>query len=258
MSGEIRAPAMPWLLTDMLRGLGELALMAPGMRLIGRLPEGDGHPVLVMPGMGASDLSTAPLRKHLARMGYAAYGWAQGHNVGDEATIVALEERLADIRARHRQPVSLIGWSLGGIYARELAKRAVEDVRVVITLGSPFKGPYKASHVWRVFEALSGTRGSDAHSARFAAPPPVPTTAVFSRQDGIVAWQRCVEPPAAQIESVEVPGSHCGLGYNVLALYVIADRLAQPVGQWRPFEPNGVRGVFYRDPWRDGIPANCA
>jgi pimeloyl-ACP methyl ester carboxylesterase len=249
---------MPWLLTDVFRGLAELALMAPGMRLIGRMPEGDGHPVLVMPGMGASDLSTAPLRKQLGRMGYVVYGWAQGRNVGDEATIAALEERLADIRARHHQPVSLIGWSLGGIYARELAKRAAEDVRVVITLGSPFKGPYKASHVRHVYEALSGTKGSDARSARFAAPPPVPTTAVFSRQDGIVAWQRCVEPPAAQTESVEVPGSHCGLGYNVLALYVIADRLAQPVGQWRPFEPSGVRGVFYRDPWRDGIPANCA
>lgn len=256
MSKAIRAPALGWLLTEIPRSLTELALMAPAMRLFGQLPRGDGHPVLVMPGMAATDLSTAPLRMQLDRMGYTSYGWAQGRNIGDEALFAPLGDLLADIRTRHQQPVSLIGWSLGGIYARELAKRAPEDVRQVITLGSPFKGPHKASHAWRVYEVLSGTPVSDASSTRFEAPPPVPTTALFSRQDGIVAWQRCAEAPSAQVESVEIPGSHCGMGYNLLALQVIADRLAQPPGQWRPFKPRGVLSALYRDPWRDGIPSN--
>ena len=88
--------------------------------------------------------------------------------------------------------------------------------------------------------------------ARMAAPPPVPSTAVYSRTDGIVDWRSCLEPAAPETENVEVAGSHCGLGVNPLALYAIADRLAQPEGDWRPFEPEGLLGLLYCDSWRDG------
>ncbi|MGH8457544.1 MAG: esterase/lipase family protein [Stenotrophobium sp.] len=249
-SAELQAPSLALLLAEPGRALAEFGLLVPGLPLLCAAKRGDGHPVLVLPGMAAGDSSTLPLRGFLKKKGYAVYGWEQGRNNGSEKLIEPLQQRLALLRRRHGAKVSLIGWSLGGIYARELAKLAPQDVRCVITLGSPFKGPYRASNVWRVYEFLSGRKGSDESSQRFAQPPPVPATAIFSRSDGIVAWQRCTEVPGAAAESVEVDGSHSGLGHNALALYVMADRLAEPDGDWHPFRPGGALRFLYRNPWR--------
>jgi pimeloyl-ACP methyl ester carboxylesterase len=221
----------------------------PWLRL---LPVGDGHPVLVFPGLAAGDSSTAALRAFLGNRGYAAYGWNLGPNLGlRPGLVVRTLTRLVEIRERHRRKVSLIGWSLGGIFAREIAKALPDDVRLVVTLGSPFKGHPKATRAWQLYEFLAGHSVEEARlGTSVHLPPPVPTTSIFSRSDGIVAWQCCMEGDLAHTENVEVRASHCGLGVNPAALYVIADRLAQPEGCWLPFDRSGVRRLVYPDPWR--------
>ena len=165
----------------------------------------------------------------------------------------ACRARLAAIHKRHRRKVSLIGWSLGGIYAREFAKEFPKSVRLVITLGTPFTGHPKATNAWRLYEKVTGHRigTADIHEP-LRIPPPVPTTSIFSRTDGIVAWQCSVEKPGPLHENIEVEASHLGLGFNPLAWYAIADRLAQREGRWKPFDRDGVRAWLYRDPKRPG------
>jgi|SRR5580658_387823 pimeloyl-ACP methyl ester carboxylesterase len=224
------------------------------------LPPGDGHPVMVLPGFVATDRSTHALRSFLRNRGYAAHGWQLGRNLGlrrglDEQTLA----RLHELRRRYGRKISLIGWSLGGVFARELAKRAPDDVRQVITLGSPFKGDMRANHAAALYEMLAGhTVEHASRTLDLSVPPPVPTTAIYSRSDGIVHWQCCVEDEGPLSESIEVSSSHCGLGHHPATLYVIADRLAQPEGKWAPFERSGFRSLFFPAPHRGrrpGVPA---
>jgi pimeloyl-ACP methyl ester carboxylesterase len=229
--------------------LGAFFSMAPLLRMA---PRGDGHPVLVLPGLAASDTSTRPLRAFLKDRGYAAHGWKLGANHGPRpGAEVRMQQRLGELFERHGRKVSLIGWSLGGVFAREMARRAPGQVRGVITLGSPFASAPKASNAWRLYESLSGRDVGDwPERERMRTPPPVPSSAIYSRSDGIVAWQGCLEREGAQSENIEVEGSHCGLGHNPAVLYAIADRLAQAEGQWRPFDRSGLRGFVYPDPRR--------
>jgi thioesterase domain-containing protein len=155
--------------------------------------------------------------------------------------IKQLPARLDDIRARNDgRKVSVIGWSAGGIFARELARAQPDDVRMVITLGSPIRGNHQATHAWRMWRLLnrkSQARQVVSEAARIAreAPLQVPTTCIYSKSDGIVAWQCCLSLPAPETENVEVHSTHLGYGHNVETLRVISDRLAQPEGQWRPY-----------------------
>ena len=217
----------------------EFASLLPALPILQAAPRGDGHPVLVLPGWLASDRSTQALRWFLRDRGYHAHGWRLGRNHGPSSQIVSgLAERLATLRARHGRTVSLVGWSLGGIYARELARRRPDDVRQVITLASPFRDPDATS---ALITRLAGARPSRSPDVleRLRSPLPVPTTAIYTRTDGIVAWQSCVEPRGPRSESVEVGTSHCGMGHHPAALLVIADRLAQPEGTWHHFAPGG-------------------
>ena len=220
---------------------------------LARLPRGDGHPVIVFPGMGASDLTTVPLRRYLATLGYVTQAWGQGFNFGPRPGVL---ERCADdlgaLATQHGQPVSLIGWSLGGIYARELAKLHPTLTRCVITLGTPFTGHPKATNAWRIYELLSRSKIADSRvMAEIRKPPPVPTTSIYSRTDGVVAWRCSLNEPGPLAENIEVPASHVGMGANPLALYAVADRLAQPIGAWQPFDASGARRWFFRTALRD-------
>ena len=212
------------------------------MRRIAGWPTGDGHPVLVLPGFLAGPLSTDLLRNVLRRLGYRVYDWGLGTNMGYRASMKeSLPARLHQIRERNGgRKVSLIGWSAGGIYARELARGLPDDVRSVITLGSPFRGNHQASTAWKVWRLVN--RGADATESvsqqalnRRATPLPVPTTCIYSKSDGIVAWQCCTSVPAPRTENIEVRSSHLGYGHNVQTLSVIADRLAQPEDGWQPY-----------------------
>ena len=245
-------PPAAWLLALEGRAPWELGASLAAWPLLRMTPAGDGHPVIVFPGLATSDMSTLPLRAFLAARGYQPSGWDLRFNFGPRAGVIERSlERLRRMRRAAGRKVSLVGWSLGGVYARELAKLAPEDVRCVVTLGSPFAGHPKANHAWRIYEVASGHRlEGDDRFARVAAPPPVPTTSIYSRSDGIVAWQCCVQAPAERAESIEVPASHIGIGMNPAAWYALADRLGQRPRGWRPFHREGWRRWLYRDPYR--------
>jgi len=232
------------------RALLEGMTLRPAAPLLRSSPRGDGHPVLVLPGFTAGDTSTRPLRQHLRRLGYSAHGWRLGPNLGPGGGVrEGMIERLDELATRHGRKVTLVGWSLGGIYARELAKGLPAKVRQVVTLGSPFGDAGNASNVRRLFDLVAGPqrrRAQQAGAASLRAAPPVPSTAIYSRTDGVVHWRSCQEPEGARTENIEVPGSHCGLGVNPLVLYAVADRLAQPESGWQPFERSGWRRRLYR------------
>lgn len=252
MDEDRMAPPSGRLLLAETRAVAELAAFLGAYPWLRTLPLGDGHPVMVFPGFLASDTSTRPMRAFLRDRGYAPHGWELGRNLGLRPGLEQQQlQRLRMLRHRHGRKVSLIGWSLGGVFARELAKEAPEDVRLVVTLGSPFKGDGRATNVSRLYEMLAGHSVEHARAARkLHEPPPVPTTAIFSRSDGIVHWECCVEEHGPESESVEVRSSHCGLGHHPAALYVIADRLAQAESGWAPFDRKGLRSLFYPDPRR--------
>ena len=234
------APPRRGLLLLEARTVLELAALVPAYPFLRRAPAGDGHPVLVLPGFLFGDFSTHALRRFLRARGYRAHGWTLGRNLGPSPeTAAAMGDRLHHLADQHGRRVSLIGWSLGGVYARELARRFPAVVRQVITLASPFRD-VEATNVPRFLVVVARRRhlpGEEDYGAEFAAPLPVPSTAISSRTDGIVAWQSCREHEGPTSESLEVEASHLGIGHHPVALLTIADRLAQPEGQWRPFAP---------------------
>lgn len=238
-----------------LRALPELgSFIAAAPLLTAMTPRGDGHSVLVLPGLATSDRSTVALRTFLKSKGYDAHGWDLGRNYGPlpgiERGMVDKVDALFDKTGRK---VSLVGWSLGGIYARQLAKLMPEKIRAVVTLGSPFNGDPRATNAWRLYEFTSGHKVDDRErhmGGAISESPLVPTTAIFSRTDGICAWQSCMENELPHTESIEVEGSHCGLGHHPAAVFAIADRLAQAEGTWKPFQRSGLRAMFFPDPKR--------
>ena len=244
-----RPPSRLLTLAEPGRALAELASFYALRPLLRSLPKGDGHGVLVLPGFMASDTSTAPLRSLLGDLGYQAQGWDLGRNVRvDNARVAAMAaciDRLADKTGRK---VSLVGWSLGGVFARELAKQAPDKVRLVISLGSPISDDRNHTNARRLFEWLNGHEPEPMQGGRFrnlAEAPPVPTTSILTRTDGVVHWRGSVQEQGAQTENIEVVASHCGLGVNPAAIYAIADRLAQKEGTWKPFAPSGLASLFF-------------
>ncbi|HUP93229.1 MAG TPA: alpha/beta fold hydrolase [Solimonas sp.] len=225
---RIKPPSALLLALELRYGLelGAHLLTLPFMKL----PHGDGHPVMVIPGFGTTDASSFLLRRALKRLGYAAHGWGQGRNLGMNARArEALRARLPELHREHGRKLSLIGWSLGGVFARELARHQPEHVRRVITLGSPINHAPDATNVDALFRRKNPDFKHDLEAfRRRCTAPGVPCHAIYSRSDGIVAWQTSLENEAPHTENVEVFSSHFGLGVNPLVLRVIAERLARP------------------------------
>ena len=248
VDAESALPPSPFLLAAEWRAVVELGAFAALLPFLRNTPRGDGRPVLVLPGLSAGDMSTLPMRTFLADRGYTVYGWALGRNDGYKPGLKELkQQRLQQIYDKHGQKVSVVGWSLGGIYARQLAKQCPDMVRDVISLGSPFKGHPRQSNAWRLYEALAGHSVDEVvHEEDIHSPPPVPFTSIFSRTDGVVAWECCIEHESPIAENIGIEGSHCGLGHHPLALYIIAQRLAQKEGEWAPFDPEEplLRSLF--------------
>lgn len=252
MANDVTSAPKPWLRVLESRALFELGAAAasfPLLRLVGR---GDHHPVLVLPGFMAGDRSTAPLRNALRSQGYWTHGWRLGRNLGPTTHVVeGMLERLSAISERHGRPVSIIGWSLGGIYARRLAISAPEMVRQVITLGSPFRfEDGDQSSVSGLFDRLKPRHAAHLETLLPSAvdiPGSVPATAIYTRTDGVVRWFQCIEKVGPERENIEVRGSHSGLGFNPAVLFAVSDRLAQSENDWRPFyAPSLVRHLFPR------------
>ena len=204
---------------------------------------GDGHPVIIFPGMASDGRAVAPLRNYCQSLGYSALDWGRGFNTGPRGDVDSWMQELADevsqtLKAYPEQPATLVGWSLGGFYARELGKLLAPQVRQVITIGTPFNAEADHTNVGWLFKLLNGAAPAfDSDLAkRLRTPPPLPTTAIYSRTDGIVAWQTCRhDVPSRKVENIEIEGSHIGMGWNPAVLKVIADRLAQKPAQWQPY-----------------------
>lgn len=199
---------------------------------------GDGHPVMVFPGLIANDRLTATLRDCIAAHGYPVVGWELGINLGLRRGL--LETMLTKVRIwsdRYGRKASLIGWSLGGIYAREIAKRDPSRVRQVITLGTPTVGSLRANNAWRLYEALNDHKVDNPPvDTDVSQCPPVPVTSIYSRDEGIVPPDAAIVPKGQKRESIAVDGSHLGLPWNPQAIRIVLDRLAQPEDKWKPYK----------------------
>jgi hypothetical protein len=220
-----------WLfVTDPARAMAEFGLLVATLPLRQLLPIGDEHPVLVLPGLLADDDSTWTLRRMLRDLGYRVHGWRLGRNLGPTAaTVTGLQNRLLDLRSRYDSELSVIGWSLGGIFARRAFDRYAH--LHVVPKDLPLESGLKAL--------------------------PVPATSIYSRYDGIVAWQACLDVPSARAENIAVVGSHLGFGHHPAVIWAVADRLAQPPGEWAPFRPPAALRPLYPpadspppQPWR--------
>ena len=233
-SPRLRRPSRLLLAAEGPRALGELVWLQAARPLLASAPRGDGHPVLVLPGLAADDRSTVPLRRFLSRLGYRVHGWGLGTNVPSQELFGRLRDRLARLQAQEARPMSVVGWSLGGIYAREIARTSPQAVRTVVTLGSPFRPVPGYESAAAPLVRLLGRVGPETWPPGEDRPLPVPSTSVFTTTDGIVPWQACVNARSGPHETIEVVGSHCGLGHHPAVLFVVADRLAQPQDDWRP------------------------
>ncbi len=246
------APGCLLYMTDIPRAgveYGQLLTLLPLQRF---LPVGDGHPVLVLPGLMAGDGSTWILRRILRRLGYRAHGWGLGLNIGPTVKAMAgMTDLLDKLHREYSAPVSLIGWSMGGVFARNLAREHPAAVRQVITLGSPFgikhERETRASGNLKLFAHLHAVP----HQLPLpmeSKPLPVPTTSIYSHFDGMVAWQTCLNVPSPRAENIAVLSSHIGYGHHPAAVWAIADRLAQPRGEWAPFQPPPMLRPLFPQP----------
>lgn len=221
------------------RAYGEWATSFGLLPFMSLLPAGDGHPVLVLPGFTASDSSTNVLRRFLRTLGYQTHGWGLGRNMGPTARVVSsIPELIHRLSDESGEKISIIGWSLGGIYARHEAARAPSRIRQLITLATPVStGVREVSNASPLFDALQAIHVPGHPMLDDGEPLDVPVTAVHTRSDAIVPWQSCLVQEAPNAENLRVRGSHSGLGFNPAVVYLIADRLSQEEDTWEPFQP---------------------
>jgi pimeloyl-ACP methyl ester carboxylesterase len=197
---------LPELLWNLARLLATFRKRGP------RGPEG-GQPVLVIPGFLCGDQTTFALRRQLARAGYRVHGWKQGWNMGARAdTLDLLRQRVEGLN--HERKIVLVGWSLGGLFAREYARYYPDQVRAVITLGSPFSGDPHQNTVWPLYEKVAGHRVDEPPLPRITDKPPVPHLAIWSRRDGLIAPRAARGLDHERDEEVELQCHHMAFGVS--------------------------------------------
>ena len=230
MTEPTKPPSLLLCLTEFPRALRGLLRSMRFDRSNDAEPTGEGQPVLVLPGFLSSDRATRRLRRFIDRLGYTAYPWDLGINRANLEDIEVLLAKLDNIYARHQQPITLLGWSLGGIYARELAKQKPGLIQQVITLGTPFNGINAPNHVAWLYTLLKAGKNADEPEAEWLSslpqPPPVPTVAIYSRRDGVVNWETCREFAADDMhQNIEVRTGHIEMIYHSMVWRVVADLL---------------------------------
>jgi len=232
-----RAPPLSLMAVEPIRALLDYCAARVSQR---PRPIGDGHPVVVYPGLAGGAMTTRHLRQFLAESGFMAHDWEGGINTGPQGAFEEWLEghvlRVRELHEHHDRKVSLVGWSLGGVYAREIARRCPASVRNVVTLGTPFNSLGGGTHAATVYKWLNGDSAqlTPDLQERLRETPPVPTTSIYSKSDGIVSWRGCIEKRSDRSESVEVAASHLGMGTHPEVLRIVANRLAQDEGRWRP------------------------
>ena len=242
--------SVPLYLTEHVRSLSTFGCLMLGQPWLSIAPRGNGQPVIVMPGLAAGDFSTAPLRGYLRGLGYNADGWGLGVNVGPTRKVLSsLRPMVEDLAQSSGQPVALVGWSLGGVFARLVARQVPDSVSQVIAMGSPFR--YRYREPARGFDVINQLLGLHAprtewpEEERSLPPLPVPATSIYSRLDGIVDWRTCIAPVDDRHENVRVCASHLGMGHDPSVMWVVADRLGLPAGTWAPFSPPWYARLYY-------------
>jgi len=237
-------PSKILLSVEAIRGLYEFGIgWLLNMPLQYISPKGDGHPVLILPGLGAGDSSTHYLRNFLEKIGYKPQTWNLGRNYGPrdgmDNMMDKLSARVSEISQLHdNSEVSIIGWSLGGIYGREIAKICPDLVRQVITLGTPFKSANNSTNASALYELLSKDKShlDPEIIKKIGTAPPVPFTSMYSKSDGVVHWECSIEDSGPFYENIEIPGaSHLGLGHNPISVFIIANRLLNTKECWTPY-----------------------
>jgi len=249
-----RRPLLTNLVTEIPRTFLEMGALSMSWPMLCNLRRGDGHTVMLLPGFLASDQSTKLMRRYLQCMGYSSVGWDLGRNTGHFDLMASrLPETFLDIVEQAGEKISLIGQSLGGVFARELARLYPDRVRQVISLGSPIrmdKSDAVASIVARMFEQSTGMTPEEMRDAlEFFdenESPPVPMTAIYSKGDGIVHWEGCMEKFEDKMtQNIRVFGSHCGMAFNPSIYHIIADRLAQPENGWEKYQRPAALSAVY-------------
>jgi pimeloyl-ACP methyl ester carboxylesterase len=246
-------------MTEAPRALLEMATLPYAWPMLMSAPHGDGHPVLLLPGFMGDEKSLVALQWYLRNRGYSVETWGFGRNVGFHRKHAdALVQKIRYIHHQTGRKVSLVGWSLGGLFSLYGAHSAPESVRQVVTLGSPVTADHRtgsqtASTVRAIYRLIAHPMGPAAHTMHTRTKRmreqrcPVPLSCLYSLADGVVPPQEAtVDGDPAIHENIRVPGSHVGLGFNPMVLWIVADRLAVPEGQWRPFAPDGAAGALYR------------
>ena len=237
----------------------EMALLPASLPLLMEAPNGDGHPVVLVPGFMAGESTLAALRLFLQNKGYDVHTWGLGRNVGFRGKHAnALPQKIRYLHHTTGRKVSLVGWSLGGVFSFYGAETTQECVRSIITLGSPVSvdmmGNQSPPALKAMYRLVSHRLGASAHLMQPRAKAmrehrrlPLPTSCLYSLTDGVVPPQEAtIDGDPALHENIQVPGSHVGLGFNGIVMAIVADRLAQPEGDWKPFAPEGLLGRVYR------------
>jgi pimeloyl-ACP methyl ester carboxylesterase len=239
----VRLPTPSWLLTacEPARFSAELPVSLLVDALVPAPDLGRGRPVLVLPGFSSADTATAVGRRHLRRLGFRAHGWGLGPNHGlIDPIIDGVLARLDSLHERYGEPVSVVGWSFGGLLARWLAHQRPSAVRQVVCLGSPYRPEGEHTRTTPLFERSARTHGLSERAFdvvdTLRRPLAVPVSVIYSRTDGIVNWRACELTADERGDNIAVPSSHVGLLTNPLSLAVLADRLAQDPADWRAFD----------------------
>ncbi|MBL7814292.1 MAG: hypothetical protein JNL70_04725 [Saprospiraceae bacterium] len=230
MANQIKKPSLFWFFTEGMRAIIEHIGCLIFMARYRFTHKGDGHPVLAVPGFLCTDYSMRYLRKFVNKLGYTAYGWELGRNMCDLKDLNDLNRlnaRVDEIYRKHNTKITLIGWSMGGVYVRELAKQRPHLFRQVITMGSPFGDGYAPTNGTWLFELLHDSSKIDDNWRRqIPNPAPIRTTAIYTKQDGIVPWAACLEKIEDDLhQNIEVVGSHWALGMNPTVLKIVEDKL---------------------------------
>ncbi len=249
------------------RALLEMASLPWAWPCLTSAPKGDGHPVLLLPGFMADEITLVALKWFLAGRGYDVHTWGFGRNVGFRSRHAqALEQKIRHLHHKTGRKVSLVGWSLGGVFSLYGAHQAPECVRGVITLGSPVThdegGSRSPAFVKALYRLIAHPLGPDAHSMQPRAKAlrerkllPLPISCLYSVSDGVVPPQEAtLHGDPGRHENIRVFGSHTGLGFNAMVLAIVADRLAQPEDGWQPFRPEGWWGQAYRWTTHEAVP----
>ena len=244
---------------DLVVGVADAAALPTGFFALSRVPRSDGHAVLVLPGFLSPDQPTWPLRWYLTQLGYRVHPWGLGYNMGFSTSYhydieALIEHRLKEVFIESGdRKISLVGWSLGGLYAKVVARRYPALIRDVITLGSPISGDTSKVSVTRIYEWVSKMSFANPEFARklreFTQPlEGVPITALYCKRDGVVPWRNAREKPGPLVQNIEVAAAHIGMGFDAFVLYLIAHRLAKSAkGAWRPLDVPTLVRRFQRE-----------